>query len=472
MANTKNIYITYSEAVVSEDNSIKNWIDTFIENLQISISRFFSTNPGYILKEKDFNQSNYSGYIKKSDIFIIIINEKYETDDLFLQELNDICNHLNITQNYLNLEGQSKVLKVYTSLVEKTYEPPGLQQIIPYLFYKINLFNRKTTTYEFNDVDALEGWSKLLDITYILREVLYPKGPRDESKNYVYLSETSLDQIPNRDEISRELQHFGLRILPLIILPEDLDEIKQNIINCLEKSILVVQILGAQYGNLVGNGRFSLPDYQNQVIEEYLNENPKNLRRIIWLPSGIRINDQRQNVFLNKLKRDEKINTEIIESPIEVFKSALQERIMIQDIEDGSEGQNPSLFLIYENEDKENIVPVKKQIEKEGFEFLSLETCNQENIYSSHLKYLKKADYILIFEGRKNMFWLKSKIRDLIKAPGIGRTKALDKISIISDRLIDSKDFDFIANRLEFIKTDEGSITEYLKKLKDSHDNQ
>ena len=472
MADTKNIYITYSEVVVNENDSIKNWINTFIENLQISISRFFNSNPGYIIKKKDFNKANYSGYIKKSDIFIIIINEKYDTDDLFLQELNDICNHLNITQNYLNLEGQSKVLKVYTNLIDKTHEPPGLQQIIPYNFYKVNLFNRKTTTYEFNDEEALECWSKMLDITYILKEILYPKKLEQEPKSYVYLSETSLDQVPNRDEISRELQHFGFRILPLIILPDDLDEIKQNIINCLDKSLLVIQIFGAQYGTLVGNGRFSLPDYQNQVIEEYINQHPQKIRRIIWIPTGIRINDQRQNVFLNKLKRDEKINTEIIESPIEVFKSALQERMSTVETNGIPVKQNPELYLIYENEDRENIIPIKNQIENEGFEFLTLENSSQANIYSNHLKYLKTADFILIYEGRKNLYWLKSKIRDLIKAPGIGRQKALDKISILSERLINSKDFDFIANRLEFINTDESSITYYLKKLKNNHDNQ
>lgn len=473
MGNTKNIYITYSETVVKEDNKLSDWIDTFIENLQISISRFFNSNPGYIIKEKDFSQSDYTGYIKKSEVFIIIINDKYETDELFLQELNDICNHLNITKSYLNLEGLSKVLKVYTNLVEKNNEPESLQQVIPYNFYKVNLFNRKTTTFEFNNEDdALVAWSKLLDITYFLKEILTPKESRQESKKFVFLSETSLDQTTNRDEISRELQHFGFRILPLTILPNDLDEIKKDIEKCLDISLLIVQIFGAQYGNLVGNGRFSLPDYQNQVIEEFINQRTKDIRRIIWIPSGIRITDQRQNILLNKIRRDEKINTEIIESPIEVFKSALQERITNEENEDLGEGQNPGLYLIYENEDRDSIQPIKNYIEKEGFNFLSLEQSSQENIYSNHLKYLKNADYILIYEGSKNLFWLKSKIRDLIKAPGIGRTKALDKISILSDRLIDSKDFDFIANRLNFIKTDESSITDYLKKLRNSHDNQ
>ena len=65
---------------------------------------------------------------------------------------------------------------------------------------------------------------------------------------------------------------------------------------------------------------------------------------------------------------------------------------------------------------------------------------------SRHINNLLVADAVLIYKGDSTMDWLNSKIRDLVKAPGYGKSKPFRAIEIISKQKTADKSLLFLKN--------------------------
>ena len=89
-------------------------------------------------------------------------------------------------------------------------------------------------------------------------------------------------------------------------------------------------MLGAWYGDFIKNSKFSFIDFQIKTVKDYIAAKDNNHKpyQIIWIPNDIKPTDQRQALYLKRLKRDEaQYLTEIIETPFEVFKTILNTRL-------------------------------------------------------------------------------------------------------------------------------------------------
>jgi len=78
-----------------------------------------------------------------------------------------------------------------------------------------------------------------------------------------------------------------------------------------------------------------------------------------------------------------------------------------------------------------------------------------------------EADAVLIYKGDCPMEWLNSKIRDLVKAPGYGKSKPFRAIEIISKQKTADKSLLFL-NNVPVIWDDEMNtevITHFLDHL-------
>ena len=63
-----------------------------------------------------------------------------------------------------------------------------------------------------------------------------------------------------------------------------------------------------------------------------------------------------------------------------------------------------------------------------------------------HINNLLVADAVLIYKGDSTMDWLNSKIRDLVKAPGYGKSKPFRAVEIISMQKTADKSLLFLKN--------------------------
>lgn len=170
--------------------------------------------------------------------------------------------------------------------------------------------------------------------------------------------------------------------------------------------------------------------------------------QLIWIPNDIKPTDQRQALYLKRLKRDEaQHRTEIIETPFEVFKTILNLRL--------NELINPTiipaaeknkLYVIYEKENKDRINHFLDQIRIKGYDILESHGENGDFPLTRHINNLLVSDAVLIYKGECPMDWLNSKIRDLVKAPGYGKSKPFRAIEIISKQKTADKSLLFLNN--------------------------
>jgi len=258
----------------------------------------------------------------------------------------------------------------------------------------------------------------------------------------VFLGLTTFDQQQAREDIKRELQHYGFRVLPYNRLPQIGEEFEKALIQNLDKADTVVQLMGSQYGEMLKGTKYSLPDYQNRIIREYQQKDENSrINRFIWIPQNSKISDQRQALYLKRMRRDDAtINTEIIESPLETFKTILSSKL---------ENSNHTVRIEYENISKVYILTEEDELHEfedlystltlSGLKVMQLDFGVQVGIYARHLQFLRDADAIVIFQLSENQFWLNSKLRDIIKSPGIGRTKPFKKVVIVT-KLIPDED--------------------------------
>jgi hypothetical protein len=65
---------------------------------------------------------------------------------------------------------------------------------------------------------------------------------------------------------------------------------------------------------------------------------------------------------------------------------------------------------------------------------------------TKHINNLLSADAVLIYKGESTMDWLNSKIRDLVKAPGFGKSKPFRAVEIISAQKTADKSLLFLKN--------------------------
>lgn len=438
------LFISYGSPEKQEDESSNQWASKFCELLAILLNRI-SNRELTVMTHDDLRSrkqllgTESPAVLGKTAVFVTILSPEYGSSESYQKELQEIFNAV--------YEGSddsgrkvNRIFKVLTAPVALEEQPGCLKNEIEYNFFEINRYNKKSRTFDMNEGEQPEEkfWFKLMDLAYDIQNTLDLYSGDDphnfDRKKFVYLAETSIDQTENRDEIRRELQHLGYNILPLINLPSDGDRIESLVKNYLGRSVLSVHLMGGMYGEFVKNSKHSMLDLQSKIVREYIQTSTSNLKRIIWIPSDLKTNDQRQSLYLNRLKRDEsREETEIIEAPLEVFKNILRNKIQELDNPGKKSTKRKKVYLIYDKASKAELQDLKTRLSEQEIDSLELDLDVQvPGLITAHKQNLVNADAVLIYQGSSNSRWISSKVRDLVKAPGFGKEKPFTAVGIIA----------------------------------------
>jgi len=193
-----------------------------------------------------------------------------------------------------------------------------------------------------------------------------------------------------------------------------------------------------------------LIDFQNHTVKSFIDKSEQacKLIRMIWIPNDLKASEQRQSLYLKRLKRDEaQEKTEIIEAPLEVFKSILIDKIReLNEPEKPKTRDRKKIYLVYERDDNKVMSSLIKEINNRNYDVIDNDLDeNNKKLVSKHIKNLIEADAVIIYNGNSGKEWLDSKIRDLIKAPGYGKSGPFVRIGIISDEKPDKNILNFLA---------------------------
>jgi hypothetical protein len=456
------IFISYGAEPSPGEQNTATWAQQFCQYLYIVLQRLFNEKPTLLLhddlrtRQKLMNEDS-GDILSKTGVFVIIIRPEDIGSENYLKELQKIYEiAFNGTDGNVK---RNRIFKVVTMPLKEEEEPELLKSELRYNFYEINRYNKKPVTYALMNGSLPEDkfWSRLVDLAYDIYNSLHELKNQPVSTSVsgngscIFLAETSFDQQENRDILKRELRHLGYKVLPLLPLSNDGEPVRMAIEDCLQQSVLAIHMMGAFYGDFLKNSKYSLIDFQARVVKEYIESKEKRRKphQIIWVPSDLKTTDQRQSLYLKRIKRDEtQEKTEIVEAPLEVFKTIIHNKL--REITHTSEfvpHTGHILYILYEEPEKQKIQEYISLIQNRGFSVIN--NMNTEKEYYSitdHLNTLKKVDAVLIYKGNSTMEWLNSKIRDLVKIPGYGKEKPFKAIGIFSPQKTTDKSLLFLRN--------------------------
>jgi hypothetical protein len=452
------IFIGFAPSSGNEITSA--WTVKFCNYLTLLMNRISERKLTFITHEdlrvrQSVLGENPGSIFSETAVFVIILSPEYIKSKSYLKELDDLYNKVN-GENSQN-GNMHRIFKVLTQPVASEEQPECLRDELSYNFFEINRYNKKAISYDISSQEPTEKfWSKLVDLAYDITDKLDElsgigrAGKTSKNLPAVFLAETSFDQTENRDKLKRELQYLGYRIVPVLPIPEEAEKGKQAIDKYLSEAVATVHLLGAWYGDFIKNSRLSYIDFQIKTVKDFISakENLTKPYQIIWIPNDIKPTDQRQALYLKRLKRDEaQYQTEIIETSFEVFKTILNTRLSeLTNPQEKPVAEKNKLYVIYEKPAQAKMKQFNDMMRGRGFEIMEHSQNGDENPLSRHINNLLIADAVLIYKGESTMDWLNSKIRDLVKAPGYGKSKPFRAVEIISMQKTADKSLLFLKN--------------------------
>lgn len=456
------IFISYAAANGNENKLTTEWTLKFCEYLSVLMNRLFDKKPAILLHDdlrarQTMLGENIRDVFANTAVFVTILSPEYAKSPIYLNDLEEVYKSAyQGTDDTANRK--NRIFKVNVSPSLNSFFD-CLKDEQNYNFFEINQYNRKPITFELNRKNGPHEkfWSKLVDLAYDIAETLKElSGTHEETGRKpeipsVFLAETSYDQTENRDMLKRELQHLGFRVMPLKPIPEESEKAKTAIDQILGQSFMTIHLLGAWYGDFIKNSKYSFIDFQIKTVKDFnaVRENTRKPYQVIWIPNDIKPTDQRQALYLKRLKRDEAQHlTEIVETPFEVFKTILNSRLKeLTHPESKPIAEKNKLYLIYEKTASNKMADYITLLQSRGFDILESGDNDEDFLpLSTHINNLLSADAVLIYKGDSTMDWLNSKIRDLVKAPGYGKNKPFRAVEIISLQKTADKSLLFLKN--------------------------
>ena len=450
----KDILISYAHI---DDEALmeghKGWIETFHRSLEVRLAQLLGVKPK-IWRDPKLQGNDYFGdeiidQFPQIALLISVISPRYVKSEWCVREVNEF---IKACKNNIGVrvQNKSRIFKIVKTPTDLKEHPEDIQGLLGYDFYKVDpqTGRPKEFSKEFGAESELAFWSKLNDVAHDISDLLKSLQTGDLKSNSttnqnqnnfkVYLAETSYDLTEYRDSIKRELQEHGYAIYPDRPLPLIASEYKDQVKSMMSECDLSIHLVGEKYGLVPEETDQSTIVLQNEVAKEQ--NKSSQLKRLIWMKSGLDVDDPRQKQFLERLTNDGAMQAgaEILETSIEDFKFTMHQRLdeivrLRDQPEDESRDDNTDevsmpamVYLICDQRDVEEIGELEDLLFDRGMEVvLPIFDGEESQVRLDHQENLKTCDAVLIYYGKGNELWMRSKTRELLKIAGYGRSTPL-----------------------------------------------
>jgi len=486
------IYISYTVNDNKHADQRAGWVSNFQRFLETLIFQILGEKPlflNYASQEKPAVSE-----LSKVAIFITILSPEYVKSESSIEEIEDFFTTTTQLGNLL-VNGTERVFKVVKFPVPYSEQPSKIANLLAYDLYQTDALTGESNEFvEFFNTDAeRKYWLKIVDLAYDMAAILKTFRKLDivehdyssYSDKNVYLAETGYDLHLHRDSIKRELNRHGFRVLPDHALPTNLIELELAIKRDIERSRLSIHLIGDGYGEFAPNSEKSVVDIQNKLAGDYnlisSGDAGKNFSRLIWISPDAKLENEKQKMFVDNLRRELEANegAEILQSPIEDFKMVVLEELLnlnthkvgnLKLTSAKTKGDKKNVYFIYDRIDEFEAKKTADFLNFKGYEVVVPTFEGQLlELREIHLQNLRMCDGALIYINKVNDLWVQMKFLDLLKAPGLGRTKKeLYKAMLLGKNLKGKagnlEKFD--APVFEISENIENSLSEFIKEFK------
>jgi hypothetical protein len=438
-----------------DSHSSRGWVSVFLENLERLLDRLSGEKHSILkLSEYDLDPDSFP---LKSSIIIPVFSNNFLQAPIFMSYLSVLEKE---TTKKSKSSADIKFINVFKNRIPGTEIPAYLKQNKFYNFFEIDSLTDFVTeiSYQEDPDKDHEYWMKIFDIAADIKNIIESdsspvKAAEKLVKNLrpsgIYIAQSGIDQYNQRDNLCRELSRSQYDVYELDSIEGSYDDIVKQINEKLSKCQLSIHLVGEDSGALIKDRGLSIVEIENQLASDHssqVNDKPgvkyyERFNRIIWISEDHENLSVKQKIFIDNLKKD-LVNiqyAEIMDCPIETLKGFIvgkinenkrgREQVITPEVEKGK-----SIYLICDKTEREECKPISNFLKEQGYKVI-LSNFDGEilQIRDKHLKNLKECDGTLIYHGKNNENWVKSKLFDSVKALGLGRSKDKNPTAVIVD---------------------------------------
>ncbi len=381
--------------------------------------------------------------LRKVALVVSILSPSYVRSEWCAREVSAFCQAAE-ERGGLTVGNKTRIFKVLKTPVDRDQHPPALQSQIGYEFFTLDKETKIPREFTLipGDGNAAKALEVINDLAYHIKATLdaVNQGLRatpdvlqlpPPTRRSVYLAETSFELDDQRNQIRRELEARGVRVLPEGDLPVRHPlQFRQAVNEALAQCDLSVHMVAPER-SLVLTGEVHDTVYlQNQMAAERCTRS--DLTRLIWIPEGLtpREEDTRQRQFITMLHCDPEAqkNAEILTNPVQALIARIHD--LLRKLDEPKKRPAPSpaaararslLYLIAHPDDVQMSEPLRETLFDCGFEVLdalSDPNATEKEIFESHKMNLIDCDAAIVCFGKASEFWMRSQQSDAQKAIG------------------------------------------------------
>jgi TIR domain len=421
----------------------KGWVTNLHRALEVRVAQLLGKQPQIWrdpkLQGNDFFADTLADRLRRVAALVPVVSPRYVKSEWTRKELNEFWLAAQ-RQGGIRFHDKVRIFKVLKTPIPLANHPPELQALLGYEFFKID-----PDTGRIRELDEIFGpeaqrdfWIKLDDLAHdiccLLEMIEHPDAMASSapSGEAVFLAETTSDLKEQREALRRDLQQHGYVVFPTRPLPPVASEVKAVVCEDLAKCKLSILLIGKNHSFVPEGGKESLLEIQNELAIERTKQG--NFSRLLWIPPGLQVEDERQIKLIQQLRMDPRLlqGADLLETFLEDFRTVVHGKLKHPPAPEPPPAAAPQvaaanharLYMIYDQRDTDAASSYIDYLFEQNFEVLRpVFEGDEAEIREYNDDNLRTCDAVLIFYGSTNECWLRRKLREVQKSPGYGRTK-------------------------------------------------
>lgn len=425
------------------------WISHLHEQLTSRVEQLYGDRASVWRDEKlrgnDIFAESLVERLAKVAVLVSVCSPRYINSEWCRRELDEF---LRAAESGVGVQvgTKSRVFKVLKTPVHLNALPEPLTELLGYEFYEESPVDHRIREYLLNP-DPEERWKFYARVDDLAQDIagLLEELVDDERRapvhpphgRTVYLAESTSDVALYRDNVRRELERRGHRVLPRRTVPLTVEELTAAITEDLSRSEIAIHLLGARYGARPENDDRSIPHVELDVVGAAAARGE--VMQLIWIPETLETIDDAQAALVAALQMaDIGLGVEVVRAPLEAFKAyALDQLHATPAASSRLPPAAPSsappavavavdatrVYLVHDRRDREAVAALHDELERHGHVvMLPLGDGTDVEVREVHENSMVLSDAVIIYYGAGTEHWVRMKLFDLVKARGWGRS--------------------------------------------------
>jgi len=444
----EHVFISYAHRDNQPISNDKGWVTQFDEALRTYLGQRLGVDP-VVWRDAGNLQGNsaLTPEIKEglasSALLITVLSPSYVNSEWCRRELEEFCEHAELSGGLLVDHKKSRVFKV-VKLPPESLDilPNSLRDVLDYQFYRKakdggdsfeldpargeedrQLFVQAVARVAADAARLIKDLktSPVPEVTAAATRELAPLTAKDIPIR-IFLADCTSDRREEKERLLADLKLSGYTVLPDRALPVDSEAEYCEAVLCMLQSCHVsIHLVGSRYGTVPdaeGPSQKSVVALQNEIAAECSVSGA--LRRVIWLPADTQPQSERQRSFIDLLHHDAsaQAGADLVSGDFEELRTTVHRLIksrqeaLAAPPRVAQELKEPSIrmgYLVCTEDDLKSTLPLRKWLKQQGIELeLPLFKGDAQALRNSNQDLIRRCSGLLLFYGAGEEAWFRA----------------------------------------------------------------